>query len=195
VLLWPTGFGRALPLDQRFLAVARLPSIWALVLMATISPQVPKQSYCSTTPGKGASGSSRDYGGPSRYADILIELLCGRDYVRGQPWCWPPATPSGSCCAAPTTCSSCGATPAANRRLGRGRRFPRLRRRSAQAPVGLPHVSGPGDASDREPISSPSGWLPHPDESFQSPFHKGLMGLFWSVVRNVAGTHARHTGT
>jgi hypothetical protein len=45
---------------------------------------------------------------------------------------WPPARPSGSCCAAPTTCSSSGATPAAR---PHPHRAPPKRRRPPRSPV------------------------------------------------------------
>src|SRR6266566_6231814 len=49
---------------------------------------------------------------------------------------WPPATRSGSCCAAPTTCSSCGATPAASPELCGLSPEPRGTATSPHAPTG-----------------------------------------------------------
>jgi hypothetical protein len=75
--------------------------------------------------------TSEDGKGPLRLAEGVRRASLRPD--QGWPWCPPAAAPrppgvrggSGSCCAAPTTCSSCGATPAASRHPRRSPPEPR----------------------------------------------------------------------
>jgi hypothetical protein len=84
---------------------------------------------------------------------------------------WAPARPSGSCCAAPTTCSSCGGTPAAKPHQ---RRSPPERRRPPlpAAPSVLPgYPAAPATPKLDRPTAEMAGC-----GSSASPFSNRLQG-------------------
>jgi hypothetical protein len=110
--------------------------------------------------------------GPLRQAEGVRRASLRRD--QGRPWCPPAAAPRppgvrGGVEAAvrhpqPAEAVAPHPPPAgthADRRLSRGEQRPH------RTHSWLRQLFGRDDASDREPISGPSGWLRHRDESFQ----------------------------
>jgi hypothetical protein len=109
--------------------------------------------------------------GKARYAlrKQTVELVSGSSRSgrapAGSPAAgWPPARRSGSCCAAPTTCSSCGATPAAKPHPHQPPPEP-TRPRSLSAPTGSRGPAAPTTIPAPGPSTTKStgrGLGPHP---------------------------------
>jgi uncharacterized protein YoxC len=112
LLVWPSRTGRTgKPRKDGKPSASRSDGLRAAMFAKLTSEAARPATRCASRPSNPSSGSSRSSRAPAGSA------------AAG----WPPATRSGSCCPAPTTCSSSGATRTTDRHPHR----PRLHRPAA----------------------------------------------------------------